>query len=124
DLNRIDLALDKIKAITKPVDYAKEDCELGTLWSQAFELVGGRLNALNARFTIRGRVTVHCIPDLLRHGFLQLVLNSIDSFKETGLKRGHAITVTLEERDTEVFMNYTDNGVGLDVTKLMGKDFQ
>jgi signal transduction histidine kinase len=124
DLNRIDLALDKIKAITKPVDYAKEDCELGTLWSQAFELVGGRLNALNARFTIRGRVTVHCIPDLLRHGFLQLVLNSIDSFKETGLKRGHAIAVTLEERDTEVFMKYTDNGVGLDVTKLMGKDFQ
>ena len=124
DLNRIDLALDKIKAITKPVDHAKEEYELSRLWSEAFELVGGRLHSMNARHTVRGKVLVQCIPDLLRHGFLQLVLNSIDSFKEGGLKRGHVITVTIEEHDDEVLMKYTDNGVGLDVTKLMGKNFQ
>jgi signal transduction histidine kinase len=125
DLSRIDLALDKIKAITKPVDdHAKEVYSVDKLWNEAFELVGGRLHAMNVRYTIRGKVSVECIPDLLRHAFLQLVLNSMDSFKDSGVKRGHQITVIIEEHESEVSVKYLDNGVGVDVTKLMGKDFQ
>jgi len=124
DLNRIDIALDKIKAITKPVDHAKELYDVGKIWQEAMELVGGRLRAMNVRYTVRGKVSAECIPDLLRHGFLQLVLNSIDSFKESGSKRGHIMTVSLEENDDQVLMKYMDNGAGIDVTKLMGKDFQ
>jgi signal transduction histidine kinase len=125
DLGNIDIALDKIKAITKPLDHAREAYELSRLWQEAFDLVGGRLHAMNVRYTIRGSVLVDCIPDLLRHGFLQLVLNSIDSFKASGKKRGHAITVTIERpNDDQVFMRYSDNGMGLDIAGLMGKDFQ
>jgi signal transduction histidine kinase len=125
DLGNIDIALDKIKAITKPVDHAREAYELSRLWQEAFDLVGGRLHAMNVRYTIRGSVLVDCIPDLLRHGFLQLVLNSIDSFKASGKKRGHAISVTIERpNEDQVFMRYTDNGIGLDIAGLMGRDFQ
>jgi signal transduction histidine kinase len=124
DLNRVDIALDKIKAITKPVDHVKERYAIENLWHEAMELVGGRLRSMNIRYIIRGKAELECVPDLLRHGFLQLVLNSIDSFKETGNKRGHTITVTIEECEGTVTMKYTDNGVGVDVTKLMGKDFQ
>jgi signal transduction histidine kinase len=124
DLNRVDLALDKIKAITKPVDHVRELYAIENLWHEAMELVGGRLRAMNIRYAIRGSARVQCVPDLLRHGFLQLVLNSIDAFKESGNKRGHAITITIEANDQFVAMKYTDNGIGVDVTKLMGKDFQ
>jgi signal transduction histidine kinase len=125
DLSRVDLALDKIKAITRPVDdRAKEIYPLDTLWSEAIELVGGRLRAMNVRYTIRGKVAIECIPDLLRHAFLQLVLNSIDSFKDSPVKRGHQITVLIEEHESDVSVKYLDNGVGVDVTKLMGRDFQ
>lgn len=124
DLNRVDIALDKIKAITKPVDHVRETYPLDKLWQEAIELVGGRLRAMNVRYAVRGDVSVECVPDLLRHGFLQLVLNSIDSFKETGNKRGHTISVSIEDSNDCVLMKYIDNGIGLDVTKLMGKNFQ
>lgn len=125
DLGRIDIALDKIKAITKPVDHARETYDAAGLWHEAFELVGGRLHAMNVRYTIRGAASIECIPDLLRHGFLQLALNSIDSFKETSRKRGHTIAVSIEEcNDDIVQMRYSDNGIGLDMAKLIGKDGQ
>lgn len=124
DLNRIDIELDKIKAITKPVDQAKEEYCVDRLWYEAIELVAGRLHAMNVKYLIRGRVAIYCIPDLLRHAFLQLILNSIDSFKDVGTRRGHAISVSIEEQGDKVTMKYTDNGAGVDLTKLMGRDFQ
>ena len=117
DLNN---ALQKIKTITKPPEREKTLQCLEELWDEAFSLALGRMEHQRIRYNIRGAATTKVAVDYIRHAFLNLIMNSIDSLKESK-KQGRSIEVTIDpqsERAKDIVMRYVDNGQGIDPSKL------
>jgi signal transduction histidine kinase len=122
----IGISLDKIKNITKPLANELELHSVNRLWEEAFALVAGRLDTLGIRHNITGRVCeCEVYPDFLRHAFLNLILNSVDAFKERRLKGHRMISVTIDTQGTKadsIRMRYADNATGIDVSRLKRPD--
>lgn len=122
ELGDISLSLDRIKNISKPPVREIQRCVLNELWRDAFDIVLGRLETEGIRFSVTGRkVSADVYPDFLRHAFLNLVLNSIDAFRDAK-RHNRSIVVTIEdpgEASNQVRMTYTDNATGIDPSKLM-----
>jgi nitrogen-specific signal transduction histidine kinase len=121
ELKDIDHCLQKIKNVTKPPEHELVSVDLRSMWEEAFGLVTGRLAAYHVDFNIRGKAEVQAYPDFLKHAFLNLILNSIDAFKDHGKKRNRSIVVAIEpagEGTRDISMRYTDNAAGIDPSKL------
>lgn len=122
ELLKISQSIERIKSITKPLVKERKVIRLADQWKEAFNLVRGRLVQESIEYRIDGRnVELEAYPDFLQHAFLNLILNSIDAFREYGKRRDRQITVQIDtpsERDKDVRMTYTDNASGIDVTKL------
>lgn len=121
DLAQVNISLDKIAQITKPPERELTTVSLRNAWEQAASIVRGRLAALRVHMEIQGDGEVEGYPDYLVQGFLNLVLNSIDAFKELRRKQNRSINVTIERSspaDTHVTIKYVDSGTGIDPSRL------
>jgi GAF domain-containing protein len=121
DLMKIDHSLQKIKNVTKPPQREFQRTCIRQSWEEAFGLVTGRLAVYNIDFHIKGKAEAEVCPDFLKHAFLNLILNSIDAFREFGKKRNRLITVTIDPQSDgacDVLIRYSDNATGIDPSKL------
>jgi signal transduction histidine kinase len=122
ELKKIEQSIDRIKNVTRPLRKERKMVVLNDLWKDAFGQVNGRLASESIEFDISGRnITIEAYPDYLAHAFLNLILNSIDAFREFGQKRNRHITVQIEtpsDAQQDIVMTYTDNAGGIDPTRL------
>jgi len=119
-LRSVDIALQKIKTITKPPERQKKAQRLDDLWREAFGLALGRLEHLGIDWQVSGAGIVNVAPDYIRTAFLNLILNSIDAFK-SAKKKGRTIRITIgaaDEKARDVLVRYVDNATGIDASKL------
>ena len=117
----VDTELQKIKAVTKAPARTTGRYRLNALWNEAFAPVAGRLKRLDVSHTVRGIGFATVAADYIRHAFLNLILNSIDAFRESKRKRGRTITVTIDEQSSKAKDNvitYDDNATGIDPHSL------
>jgi signal transduction histidine kinase len=121
-LQDIGRSMDRIKQVTKPPKRELKRLSLRGLWQEAFDMVEGRLNSLKIRYRIDGDAQADVYPDSLRHVFLNLILNSIDAFKEFK-KSNRSITVTHEPQSSaanNIVIKYVDTGPGIDPSRFPG----
>ncbi len=122
ELVDIGLSLEKIKEVTRSPELIKKDASINDIWKDAFSTVQGRLNLENIDFSISQKTASgNVYPDFLMHAFLNLILNSIDAFKEFGKRRSRSISVTIDPPTTNypyIKIKYADNAGGIDPSKL------
>lgn len=119
-LNNSLRSLDKIKMVTKPPEQERTSLKIEEVWHEAFSLVQGRLESYNISYRVQGTATAIVASDYMKHAFLQLILNSIDAFRDTK-KRGRLIEVRIETpaaRAGDIMMRYSDNATGIEFAKL------
>lgn len=118
----ISLCLDKIKAASRVPADEFTNSSIKDIWREAFILVTGGLVNHNIRYRITGPdVFATIYTDSLRTAFVQLILNSVDAFREKKIKGNREITVAIEpqsESEHDIKMLYTDNATGIDFSKL------
>lgn len=122
-LGSVSGALDKIRDATQvPITNSLEKKGILEIWIEAANQVSGKLNQNNIDISYSGKdVIVRCYSNRLRQVFLNLISNSIESFKERGKKRGRRIIVSIDktnDKEHSVYMTYSDNAGGIDRTKL------
>jgi signal transduction histidine kinase len=121
-LSRIEQSLDKIRAASQPPTRELQETSLRKLWEEAISFVRGRLDQERIEINVDGRdAEIEVYPDFLRHAFLNLLLNSIDAFKDkASAKGGRSIRVTIDPsgqaRDAKI--RYVDNATGIDRSRL------
>ena len=116
-----DAELQKIKAVTKPPARSMVRCRLDELWKEALYPVAGRLKRLDVDHEIQGAGFAVVAADYIRHAFLNLLLNSMDAFRDCRRKKGRKITITIDEVSTKAKDNriqYRDNATGIDPGSL------
>ncbi|MGH2879547.1 MAG: ATP-binding protein [Solirubrobacteraceae bacterium] len=121
-LKRLDAALNEITATpTKlaPTDWHR--ASLRDIWEEACTAVAGRLD--EQRIEVRpprSDAQVYARPQWLRQVFLNLLLNSIDAFKEAK-KGGRRIDFQITppaDRAREILVSYSDNATGITPHRL------
>ncbi len=122
-LTDILLAVEQIKEATKPIKSELHTIQLRQLWDDAISLVGGRIQLLKIRPQITGNAEVTVYPDFLRHAFLHILSNSIDSFRNRNRKRGKIEIVISHSQGKEPFaiITYQDDAGGADMQALARK---
>jgi hypothetical protein len=115
-------SLEKIKAATKPPQRELTTVSVPAVWREAFAMMAGRLDNYRIRPKIFGpKVTAEAYKDFLRNAFLQLILNSIDAFKDRKKMGDREIVVTIDpqsESARDIKIRYMDNATGIDCSKL------
>jgi signal transduction histidine kinase len=120
-LQEIAKAMDKIRDVSKLPARTLAKVSVKQVWQEAIAIVSGKLTT--------GRVAcappdkdadIEAYADLLRHAFLNLLLNSIDAFENKVARRGRRIDVTIEPRleARDIRIRYSDNAGGIDPSKL------
>ena len=95
------------------------------VWKEAVRAVSGRLD--EQKIAVRSPaadVVVYARPEWLRQVFLNLLLNSIDAFREQK-KGGRRIELAVEARGrraSEVVATYNDNAGGISPNRLRGPE--
>lgn len=123
-LAAISMSLEKIKSVTKPPARTRTDSSLQEIWRAAFHVVEARLALEHIDYQVTGKdVRASVFVDFLMHAFLNLVLNSLDAFRESGKRRNRNITVHIEDpadAANAIRMRYSDNATGIEVNNLAG----
>ena len=118
----VGLSLNKIRDITKPPEQTKIRCKLNEIWADAFRIVQWRLDSERIDYFVSEKIIeADVFPDYLLHAFLNLIINSIDAFREFGKKTNRSIKVEIEEPSDSantIRIKYTDNASGIDPSKL------
>jgi signal transduction histidine kinase len=122
DLGSLSAAIEKIRLVTKAPKDEWALVPLRRLWDEACNAVSGRLHAEKIVYDWRGPndLQVWAVPDRLRHVLLNLLLNSVDAFKEARA-RGRRIDVSVErppDRASHVVITYRDNATGINPARL------
>lgn len=130
DLQSLSFALDKIKLVSRPRKRNLIQANLRKLWEESISIISGALSVNNISTSFVGKdTTIITVPDQMRHVFLNLLLNSIDSFKtRRHIKRRH-ISLNIVElcEQGECRVLYQDNAGGIKISdlndpeKLLGK---
>jgi signal transduction histidine kinase len=121
-LSRLGDALNEItKTSTASVAGEWRQTSLKEIWEEARAAVAGRLQ--EQRIDVRvgsGDATVYARPEWLRQVFLNLLLNSIDAFRDSK-KSGRRIDIAIDpqsERSREIQVTYRDNATGINPHRL------
>jgi signal transduction histidine kinase len=122
-LKEVEQTLNRIRDVTKPPRRELATASLRETWDDVFSMLGGRLASLNVKYSIVGQdVRVEMYPDLLRHAWLNLVLNSIDAFKDKRQKGSRAmISVAIDpgtEATQDVKIRFIDTATGIDPSRI------
>ena len=121
-LQDIFLGIQKIKTATKPPARDVTRLDLRTLWEETYTLMRGKAYNQDVQFHILGDGQINGSKEYVMHAFLNLILNSLDAFKETKKRHKPKITVTIDtgsEKNDFLTIQYTDNATGIDKSKLM-----
>ncbi len=121
----IEQTLNRIRDVTKPPIKEQKLVSLRQTWDDAINLMRGRLNSLAIKVSVGGPdVLIEAFPDFLRHAWLNLILNSIDAFRERRQKAARVIKVDIDplsDSSSDVRIRYIDNATGIDPTRLKPK---
>ena len=121
-LSRLGASLNEITkapSTAAPGDWKR--IGLKQVWKEARVAMGGRLE--EERIDVRDPqtdATVYAQPDWLRQVFLNLLLNSIDAFRE-GKKSGRRIDLQItppSQRSGEIQFSFSDNAIGINPHRL------
>ncbi len=122
-LRRLNAALNEITATpTKLAPSEWRRTSLREVWQEACTAVAGRLD--EQRTDVRqpqADAKVYARPQWLRQVFLNLLLNSIDAYKETSKKGGRRIDFQITpaaQRARHVLVSYSDNATGITPHRL------
>ncbi len=118
----ISMALDKIKSVSRAPEGKFTMTSIHAICYEAFDLTVGGLNEYGIRPNVKGPdIQAEVNPDKLRHAFVQLIINSIEAFKERRQKGGRAIWITVDPLSTstkDFKIRFSDNATGIDPSKL------
>jgi signal transduction histidine kinase len=123
ELLKVNRALDRIKTATKPPERERRRLSLQRVWEEARTLVAGRLGELRVSVHYQGPdVEVDGYADWLRQVFLNLLLNSLDAYRERDPKKqGRQISLAVErpsDRARDYTLTYRDNAGGISPQRL------
>lgn len=114
-------AIDKIRLASQIPKMELRTVSIRELWQQAIITIAGKVNDENVHTYIEGEAKVSAYPEALRLAFLNLLLNSLDAFRDWGKKSSRKITVTIDSRADDaqqIKIRYCDNASGIDPNHL------
>jgi Histidine kinase-, DNA gyrase B-, and HSP90-like ATPase len=121
ELKRVNDALERIKTAARPPERTRKPVKLLSIWEEARTAVAGRLQELRISANASGPdVEVDASRDWLRQVFLNLLLNSIDAFKDAK-RMGRKIELTVDrpsDRANRYELTYRDNATGINPQRL------
>jgi histidine kinase/DNA gyrase B/HSP90-like ATPase len=124
-LQRVSEALEQIRYAAMPPDPVRSLVRIEQVWNEARIAVAARLAQERIEVRLVGpHAWVEGSPDGLRHVFLNLLLNSMDAFRD-GRKAGRRIERTVQpssERALDTRITYSDNGSGVNSSNLRVPD--
>lgn len=123
----IELSLDKIRNATSPPKRVLQTVIFEDIWNESLLMLQGRFekNDIKIRTTDNLRFRINVYPDWLRHAFLNLLLNSADSFDEKSkknIKKEISLSVDKNSTDETLKLIYSDNAGGIDPSRLIIPD--
>ena|GEM_PF-4850964 len=114
-------SLDKIRSATKPPKRVLSKVNLKIIWEDSIEMLQGRLTEHDIKVRTIGNLNIHfnAFQDWLRHAFLNLLLNSIDAYKDRS-KKNREIVLSLDSSSEpdKISLTYMDNAGGIELQKL------
>jgi len=121
DLQRLDHALERLRWPSRIGEDGRRPTSIAEAWGVAQGALAGRLEAERVETQLKGPdVVVSASPDVLRHLFLNLMINSIDAFVGTR-SRGRRIELQLRRPSPqahEAVLMYRDNAGGINPSAL------
>ena len=114
---RLDEISNIIESISDISHIGKDDVVMFSLYDALAEVVSMvdynlKLLNINVEIQCNQTVTVKLYKDAILHAFLNLFINSIDSFKLTRKKRNRKIYVRIVKEGEIAKVTYSDSGVG------------
>lgn len=112
------MALDKIRAATKPPVRVLESAPIARVWNEAVTQISARLQTLNiaTRFDGSTAIEAELYVDWFRQVFLNLLLNSADAFEAQSKRRGREVRLQVREisgKEPRLLLRYNDNAGGI-----------
>src|SRR5205814_387684 len=90
----INVAIEKVRSASRPPKQTIECYSIKQLWDEVFSLMAGRLAALRVDYraiSVGRESRIRVYPDYLRNAFLNLVLNTVDAFRDGRQRRDRKI---------------------------------
>ena len=117
-------SLDKMKTITSMPEGKPEKSSIKEVWEEAKSLVYNGFDELNIKFKplLNLNQPLYLYKDWLRHAFLNLLLNSIDAFKDAKKQNREISFIFEKETDNSIVLTYGDNAGGIEPNKLKISD--
>ena len=120
-------SLEKIRTATKPPEKVLSNVNLKVIWDEAIQMLQGRLAEHDIEVKTVGSLNINfrAYKDWLRQAFLNLLLNSIDAFKDRS-KKNREITLSIDsstESKDKISLAYMDNAGGIEVQNLVTPEF-
>ncbi len=113
----------RMKQVLQVQKVAKK-ISLSTIWAEAKDHLSWRISEnhvnVSEKFEKRNENEMYYIPDVVRHVFQNLLLNSLDSFDKSA-KSNRKINLTVYSpnlKKNTITFSYSDSGKGLDKDKL------
>ena len=121
-IERFGESIQKLKYNTPSNTSKLQLCNLKDIWESAVNLIKQRLDYLNIKTNYIGS-DLHDMfyPDWLQSAFLNLVLNSIDAYKNRQKKQNRAIRLVIQktsDQANDYILDYSDNAGGINFAKL------
>jgi signal transduction histidine kinase len=121
NLQRLDYALERLRWPSRIGEDGRQPASIGEAWQGAGAALTGRLEAEQVQVELTGTdIVVMASPDVLRHLFLNLMVNSIDAFAGSRSRR-RRIELQLRPPSPqahEAVLVYRDNAGGINPSAL------
>ena len=121
-IERFGESIQKLKYNTPSNTSQLQMCNLKDIWESAVNLIQQRLDYLNIKVNYVGSdINDMFYPDWLKSAFLNLLLNSIDAYKNRQKKQNRAIRLVIQkssDQANDYTLDYSDNAGGINFTKL------
>jgi signal transduction histidine kinase len=120
-LLEVSKSIDKIRVASQIPKMELRTVSVRELWQQAIGTIASKIKDENVHTQVEGGAEISAYPETLRLAFLNLILNSLDAFRDWGKKSGRKINIYIDSRAEDaqqIKIRYYDNASGIDPNRL------
>ncbi|MCK5148998.1 histidine kinase [bacterium] len=121
EVDRIDEIIKGLLSFSKPIKPQKERLDLTDLICKTLKLTGSTARNNKVKIDFTTSVTpcfLNADPQQLRQVFMNIILNSVQAMPSGGTLSIHIESITGQDRNEWVRIDFTDNGMGIPETQL------
>ncbi len=117
EIDRINFMVGEFMVLSKPHVMERKPTALLPIINKVAKLLESELTSNRVRLSIKceaSNIKINCEENLMKQVFLNLVKNSIEAMPQGGI-----ISISVSVTDTEVFIHFKDEGIGIPEENLM-----